>query len=233
MISPDAIRRNLEAVRGRIAGAARKSGRPPEMVKLVAITKLVGPEEARALWECGVRDLGENRVQHALRKMNDLADLQIDWHMVGHLQTNKANKVVGVFRMIHSVDSIRLAQAIDQAAARKGVTVDALVQVNVSEERAKGGFHAEELEPALNAMSVLQNVRITGLMTMAPFVEEPEETRPIFARLREVRDACSANLPPRVELSHLSMGMTQDYEVAIEEGADIVRIGTALFRERA
>jgi len=231
MIPPETIRRNLEEVRGRIAEAARRSGRPAEAVRLVAVTKLVGPGEARALWECGVRDLGENRVQEALRKMDALADLPVEWHMVGRLQTNKAKKVVGAFRLIHSVDSLRLARALDEAAGRRGLSVEALVEVNVSGEPTKAGFQPADLAPALEEMAGLRNLRITGLMTMAPLVADPEDTRPIFARLRELRDACSARLSPDLNLRHLSMGMTQDYQVAIEEGADIVRIGTALFRE--
>jgi hypothetical protein len=229
MVPVSVIRANLEWVRGRIAAAERRAGRAPGSVLLVAVTKTVGPDEVRALHDCGVGDFGESRVQEGLRKMETLRDLQARWHMIGHVQSNKAGKVAGAFHRLHSLDSLRLAGALDAAAARRGEIVSALIEVNVSGEETKGGFAPEELEPALREIARMKNLRPDGLMTMAPAVDDAEKTRPLFAQLRELRDRL-ARAAPRIELRLLSMGMTQDFEVAIEEGADIVRIGTALFR---
>ena len=225
------IRRNLESLRERISAAAERSGRAPEAVQLVAVTKTVGIEEARILYELGVRDLGENRVQEAQRKMAALADLDIAWHMIGHLQTNKAKKVAGNFALIHSVDSLRLARALNAAGERLGAATEVLIQINVSGEESKSGFAPDDLAEALDAIGEMQSLRVSGLMTMAPFVDDSEEVRPVFSGLRELRDRLKNNVPSNIELRRLSMGMTQDFEVAIEEGADIVRIGTALFRQ--
>jgi hypothetical protein len=213
-----------------MAAAARKAGRAPESVRLLAVTKTVGPAEVRALHELGVGDFGESRVQEALRKMEALRDLRARWHMIGRVQRNKAAKVAGAFALVHSLDSLRLAGALDAAAARSGAVVSALIEVNVSGEETKGGFAPGELEPALGELARLKNLRLDGLMTMAPVVDDPEKARPLFAQLRALRDRL-ARAVPGVELRLLSMGMTQDFEVAIEEGADIVRIGTALFRQ--
>jgi hypothetical protein len=229
MVQPLVIRANLESVRGRMAAAARRAGRAPESVRLLAVTKTVGPEEVRALHELGVDDFGENRVQDAVRKMEALRDLRVRWHMIGRVQRNKAAKVAGAFALVHSLDSLRLAGALDAAAARTGEIVSALIEVNVSGEETKGGFAPEELEPALREIVRMKNLRADGLMTMAPVVDDPEKARPLFAQLRALRDRL-ARAVPGAGLRLLSMGMTQDFEVAIEEGADIVRIGTALFR---
>ena len=232
MVSSEAIRENVADVRARIAESARRAGRSPEAIRLVVVTKMVGVEEARVVFEAGVRDLGENRIQEARRKMDALSDLDISWHMIGHLQTNKANKAAGAFHLVHSVDSLRLARALDGACRRKEAPAEVLVQVNVSAEETKAGFRPDGLGPALEELAGMSYLRISGLMTMAPFVDDPETVRPVFAALRELRDRHAGSAPAGVDLRHLSMGMTQDFEVAIEEGADIVRIGTALFRER-
>lgn len=227
MANPTHILGNLDAVRRRIADAAAKTGRVPEAICLVAVTKSVGIAEAQALYECGVRELGENRVREALRKQDALAALKIHWHMIGHLQTNKANKAVGKFVLIHSVDSLRLAHAINAAAERAGAA-DVLLQMNVSGEQTKSGFAPAELEPALEQIRSLQHLTVRGLMTMTPRLDDPEEARPLFSSLRKMRDRHRKSMPT---LEHLSMGMTQDFDIAIEEGADMVRVGTALFRE--
>jgi PLP dependent protein len=223
MVPLPVIRANLESVRRRMAAAAERSGRALESVRLVAVTKTVGLDEIRALHELGVRDFGENRVPEALRRIEALQGLGIRWHMIGHLQTNKANKAVGAFDLIHSLDSLRLARALEAAAARSEASVSALIEVNVSGEESKGGFAPGELGSALDEISRMKYLHADGLMTMAPIVADPEQTRPVFAELRALRD--------RFALRLLSMGMTQDFEVAIEEGANLVRIGTALFRE--
>ena len=223
----DTLYRNLDGIRRQIAQAAEKSARDPGQIRLVAVTKTVDPDHARALHDLGLRDLGENRVQEILRKQTALADLDINWHMIGHLQTNKAKKILGCCRLIHSVDSLRLAQALSKAAADLPAAAEILLQVNVSGEHTKAGFTPEELPAALDRIAQLPGLNTTGLMTMAPFVESAEAVRPCFVRLRQLRDTCRKTHP---DLRHLSMGMTQDYPVAIEEGATIIRLGTALFR---
>mgnify|MGYP006288981389 CR=1 FL=1 len=228
MTSPDLIYANLAHTRERIASAAGRAGRNPEDVLLVAVTKTVGVEEARTLFEAGAADLGENRVQEGLRKRETLADLPIHWHMIGRLQTNKVNKVVKRFLWIHSVDRLKLAEAISRSAVAAECEMNVLLQVNTSGESSKAGFAPEGLGEALPRLSELPGLRVCGLMTMAPLLDDPERTRPCFRRLRELRDEHAPRYP---ELIHLSMGMTQDFEIAIEEGATMVRIGTALFRE--
>lgn len=228
MTSPDLIYANLTRTRERIASAARRAGRNPEDVLLVAVTKTVGVAEAQALVEAGAADLGENRVQEGLRKQEALAALPIRWHMIGRLQTNKVNKVVNRFFWIHSLDRLKLAEAISRSAVAAECEMNVLLQVNTSGESSKAGFAPEALGEALPRLSELPGLRVSGLMTMAPLLDEPEGTRPCFRRLRELRDEHGPRYP---ELTHLSMGMTQDFEIAIEEGATMVRIGTALFRE--
>ena len=179
--------------------------------------------------EAGARDFGESRVQDALAKMAEVPEADIRWHMIGRLQTNKAAKVVGRFALVHSVDSLRLAQALSRAASSAERVQDILIEVNVSGEGSKAGVGVEDAERMVEQIQALPAIRVTGLMTMAPLSDDPEKSRPCFAGLRELRDRISSSL--RIPLPHLSMGMSQDFEVAIEEGADIVRVGSALFQE--
>jgi hypothetical protein len=230
MLPASVIRANLESVRRRIAAAAERSGRAPESVRLVAVTKTAGLDEIRALHDLGVRDFGESRVLEALRRIEALKGLGARWHLIGHVQTNKANKAIGAFELIHSLDSLRLAQALEAAAAHSEAIVPALVEVNVSGEETKGGFTPGELGAALEEISRMKHLHVDGLMTMAPICDNPEQARPFFAQLRELRDRF-AHAAPGIELRLLSMGMTQDFEAAVEEGADLVRVGGALFRE--
>lgn len=229
MVSPETIRRNLESVRARISSAAARAGRRAEEVTLVAVTKTVGPEEVRALHDLGVRDFGENRVQELLRKQEALAGLDLRWHLIGHLQTNKVRKVVGGVALMHSLDSIRLAEALDREAAARQATLDCLAEVNVSGEETKGGVSPDWLGPLLDAAAGMAHLRVAGLMTMAPLADDPQTTRPVFRRLRDLRDRHAGAHP---QLTRLSMGMTRDFDVAIEEGADLIRVGTALFEEK-
>ena len=230
MVPSSVIRANLESVRRRIAAAAERSGRAPESVRLVAVTKTAGLDEIRALHDLGVRDFGESRVLEALRRIEALKGLGARWHLIGHVQTNKANKAIGAFELIHSLDSLRLAQALEAAAAHSEAIVPALVEVNVSGEETKGGFTPGELGAALEEISRMKHLHVDGLMTMAPICDNPEQARPFFAQLRELCDRF-AHAAPGIELRLLSMGMTQDFEAAVEEGADLVRVGSALFRE--
>lgn len=196
----------------------------------MAVSKTFPPEDILAAAQAGIRDIGENRVQEAVSKFPEVGRA-VTWHMVGHLQTNKVKKALEVFDWIHSVDSLHLAQEIQKRAERAGRTVDVLIEVNVSGEPTKYGVSPEEAPTLAEAVGKLPGLRLQGLMTIAPIVDEPEEARPYFARLRELRDEIVA-AGAAESLPHLSMGMTDDFEVAIEEGATMVRIGRAIFGER-
>ena len=214
---------NLRVVRERIARAAERAGRRPEGVTLVAVTKTVPPERIREAFDAGQRHFGENRLQEAQAKMPLLADLrpQITWHMVGHLQTNKVRACLEAFDIIESVDSLHLGQAIE---ARARAPAPVLLEVNVAGETTKFGFRPEEVAVACETLRRCSNLQVRGLMTVAPMAADPNEARPVFRRLRELAQALG--------LRELSMGMTADFEAAVEEGATIVRIGTAIFGAR-
>ena len=218
------IRANLERVQTVIAAACRRAGRSPDGVLLVAVSKTVPAERVKAAVEAGVAALGENRVQEARDKIEALGH-PVPWHLIGHLQTNKARDAVQFFDCIQSVDRLDLAKEIERRAAAAGRTVDALVEVNLGEEPQKGGARPDDLKALLDAMAELGHLRVRGLMAIPPAAADPEATRPHFRRLRELRDA--------THLEHLSMGMSADYAVAVEEGATIVRVGTAIFGARA
>ena len=218
------IRANLERVQAAIAAACRRAGRSPDDVLLVAVSKTMDAERVRLAIEAGVAALGENRVQEAKSKIEALGH-PVPWHLIGHLQTNKARDAVQLFDFIQSVDRLDLAKEIDRRAGALGRTVDALLEVNLAEEPQKGGARPAEVKATLDAIAALDRIRIRGLMAIPPAVGDPEATRPHFRRLRELRDEAG--------LEHLSMGMSADYEIAIEEGATIVRVGTAIFGPRA
>ncbi len=218
------IRGNLERVQDAIAAACKRAGRSVDGVLLVAVSKTVAVERVRRSIEAGVAALGENRVQEAKEKIEALGH-PVPWHLIGHLQTNKARDAVRLFDCIQSVDRLELARELDRRARAAGRTVDALIEVNVGEERQKGGARPDEVKSLLDAISGLGAIRILGLMAIPPVAADAEQSRPHFRRLRELRDACG--------LQHLSMGMSADYEVAVEEGATIVRVGTAIFGPRA
>lgn len=215
----------LEMVRQRIADACARSGRSPEEVTLVAVTKGFSPNAVREAWAAGVQHFGENRVQEAQAKLPQLADLtpRPVWHMVGHLQTNKVKTAVNLFDIIQSVDSLHLAEEISRRAP-PSERVPVLLEVNVSGEASKYGFTPQELRARVEAIRALPGLDVRGLMTVAPMAEDPGDVRPVFQRLRELNE--------RLRLPELSMGMTDDFEVAVEEGATIVRIGRAIFGER-
>jgi pyridoxal phosphate enzyme (YggS family) len=217
------IQANIREVQRRIAQACERSRRSADEITLVAVTKGVEVPAIRAAFEYGIRDFGENRVQEAEGKIAQLADLKPDvtWHMVGHLQGNKAKTAVELFDIIHSVDSVRLAEILNRRVEK---LLPVLLEVNVSGEATKGGFSMVETEAAVKAIKQLPNLKVLGLMTVAPFVADPEAVRPVFRKLRELRDSLG--------LEHLSMGMTDDFEVAIEEGATMLRIGRAIFGDR-
>ncbi len=221
--------KGIEEVRTRIAAACARAGRSLDDVKLVAVSKRHGPDAVRALAECGVDVFGESRVQEARQKI-PLCPAGLTWHMIGHVQRNKAREVAHLFSYVHSVDSLRLLEALDSAAGEAGKTLSVLLEVNVSGEGSKFGFAPGEVPAVLERCQSLMNLDVSGVMTMAPFMPEAEEARPYFARLRELRDEWRAlsGFP----LDELSMGMSHDFEVAIEEGATWIRLGTVLFGER-
>ena len=222
----------LAGIRERIAAAARSAGRDPSSIRLVAVSKTFPIEAIREAYAAGQRDFGENRVQEALQKMSTGADLPIRWHLLGHLQTNKARKAGPAFSTIHSIDSVELLQKIDAAAAESGRTPELLVQVDLAGEATKFGVPPAEAGRVFEAASRCTAARITGLMTLPPVPESPEDARPWFRRLRELRDGWVAAGIPAPMLAELSMGMSADFDVAILEGATIVRVGTAIFGSR-
>jgi len=219
------------AVRERLSRAAARAGRKPHEITLVAVSKTHPPQAVREAHAAGVRDFGENKVQEAQTKLPELRDLSDSrWHLVGHLQGNKARKAVSLFDRIHSVDSIPLALKLEQAAAEAGKTLDVLVQVDLAGEATKHGADEAHLFPLLEQMRGLRSVRATGLMILPPFTDDPEASRPFFVRLRELRERAAAQ--GLLLGAELSMGMSHDFEVAVEEGATLVRIGTEIFGER-
>jgi len=218
------LEENYQRVLTEIGEAARRSGRNPGDVKLVAVTKTVGIVAVRRAITLGITDFGENRVQDAAEKVETIPEVR--WHFIGHLQSNKAKDVLPFYSLIHSLDRLSLAEALQNCAERFDRIAEVLIQVNVSSESSKYGLKPEELPGFLSEISTFDRLKIRGLMTMAPFVEDPEETRPFFRELRLLRDK---NSKQGLELNELSMGMTNDFVVAIEEGATMVRIGSALF----
>ncbi len=223
------IAENVAEIRGNMAVAAARAGRRASDVRLVAVTKYAGPDEIRAVVVAGCMDLGENRPKQLWERASELGDLPIRWHMIGHIQRNKVERTLPLVAMIHSLDSFRLAEAIDSVAAKLGRTVPVLLEVNVSREPAKEGFAPEAIEPLLPRLIELSHLEIRGLMCMAGLNGGDDEARRDFAGLRTLRDRLRANCPLSIRLDELSMGMSGDYQIAIEEGATIVRIGSALF----
>jgi PLP dependent protein len=231
MLDYPGVRTALTAVRGKIAVAAGRAGRDPASIRLVAVSKTVSSDHIRAAAEAGQRDFGENRVQEALRKMDEISDLPITWHLVGHLQSNKAKKA-GRFDVIHSLDGAELLQAVDAAAASSGHHIELLVQVDLAGEPTKHGAREDELRAIFDAAHTAQASRVVGLMLLPPLVEDPEAARLFFRALRDVRQRLIDGGVDASMLRELSMGMSHDFEVAIEEGATMVRVGTAIFGER-
>jgi pyridoxal phosphate enzyme (YggS family) len=223
------IAANVAEIRSRIAEAARRSGRTADDVKLVAVTKYAEPDEIRALVEAGCAELGESRPQQLWEHAAAVGDLPVRWHMIGHLQRNKVERTLPLVEMIHSVDSVRLAEAIDSAACTLGRVMPVLLEVNVSGEAAKHGFGLTEIEPLLPKLHGLKHIDIGGLMCIAGLEGGDDEARRDFAALRALRDRLQAICPAEVRLDELSMGMSGDFEIAIEEGATMVRVGSALF----
>lgn len=226
------IERRLSEIRRRVEAATGRSGRPKNTVRVIAVSKYRTVEEIEDAFSAGVTEIGENRVQEAEHKHPLLQDRELVWHLVGHLQSNKARRAVQMFDWIHSVDSVKLAERIDRLAGESGKRQRVLVQVDLAGEETKAGLPAARLFETLEQMSRLEHLSVEGLMVLPPYLPDPEGVRPYFSRLRALRDEAAERDLLAGPLAELSMGMTHDFEVAIEEGATMVRIGTAIFGER-
>jgi PLP dependent protein len=227
---------NIAHIREQIRIAAERAERAPGEITLMAVSKTFPADRIREAYQAGIRHFGENRVQEFVGKIDAVRDLgQAQWHMIGHLQTNKSAKAAELFHAVDSVDSLRLAEKLNEAAERTGHKLGVLIEINVGGEAAKTGLApgSEELSSILLAAPRLEHLEIQGLMTIPPFTEDPQKARPFFHKLREQRDEISARQLPSVGMDVLSMGMSHDFEVAIEEGSTCVRVGTAIFAERA
>jgi hypothetical protein len=222
----------LAEVRNRIADAAGRAGRAPESVRLIAVSKTHPIDAIRAAADAGQQDFGENKVQEALQKIAQSTDTRLRWHLIGHLQSNKAKKAAAAVHAVHAIDSADLLRRVDQSAEAAGRTLDALVQVDLALEDTKHGAPVDAVAGIFAAAGECQSVALVGLMLLPPLAENPEDARPWFARLRALRDELAAGGVPPARLRELSMGMSHDYAVAIEEGATMVRVGTAIFGTR-
>ncbi|MBL0715676.1 MAG: YggS family pyridoxal phosphate-dependent enzyme [Desulfosarcina sp.] len=227
------MKTNIEHINYRIRAAAESCGRLRDDIYLVAVSKTIPAERVRAAVTAGVTTLGENYIQEAREKIEALEDLSVSWHFIGHLQRNKAKYAVRLYDLIHSVDSIRLAREIDKQAGKIAKNQTILIQVNTGQEATKSGIYEEDAMTLVREAAALENVTVRGLMTLPPYFYAPEKVRPYFRALRKLRERIRAAAIPGIEMTELSMGMTGDFETAIEEGATMVRIGTAIFGERA
>lgn len=226
------LKNRLERVKERIKETADACKRPVASIRMVAVSKTMPAEVVREAIEAGVTDLGENYIQEAKEKINALATYPVTWHYIGHLQSNKAKYAVRLFDLIHSVDSLKLAKELDKYAKKNDKIQTILIQVNVAREDSKSGVYLEDSMRLLREVSRLENISVKGLMTMPPYFNAPEKVRPFFAALRQFRDQIKKEAIPNISMDELSMGMTGDFETAIEEGATMVRIGTAIFGDR-
>jgi hypothetical protein len=228
----DAIRSRLDEVRARVARAAGRAGRDPASISLIAVSKTFPADSVRAAAAAGQIDFGENKVQEALPKIDSTSALALRWHLVGHLQSNKARKVAARFDVVHSVDDAALVRKLDEGAAEAGRRIDLLIQVDLAGEATKHGARESDLPAIIDASAECRACRLVGLMLLPPFADDPEDGRPYFRALREVRDRLVRQGVDPSSLNELSMGMSHDFEVAIEEGATLVRVGTAIFGAR-
>lgn len=227
----DNIQLNIANIKEEIKQTCHKCGRNPEDITLIAVTKTVDPERINYAVDCGVPNLGENKVQEIMDKY-DAVSKNVNWHLIGHLQTNKVKYIIDKVSLIHSVDSTKLAEEISNRAKKNNITKDVLVQVNVAEEETKFGIGLEDAVNFVISVSEFDNIRVKGLMTIAPYMEDPEGVRPVFRQLKQKFDELAQMNLPNTEMKYLSMGMSNDYTIAIEEGANMIRVGTAIFGKR-
>lgn len=226
------VKQNFNGVRQRIINAANSCGRAPGSIQLVAVSKTMESDRVRQAVMAGATCLGENYIQEAKDKIRELEDLNVAWHFIGHLQSNKAKFAVRLFSMIHSVDSLKLAKELNKYAEKIGKVQDILMQVNLSGEKTKSGETEKNALSLAQKISLLKNIHLCGLMTMPPFFNDPVKARPYFIQLRELRNTIASQNIPGVDLKELSMGMTGDFEEAINQGATMIRVGTAIFGPR-
>ncbi len=231
VVTPEQVKENLRRVQERIAAAARRAGREPSEIVLVGASKSVDVERIRAAIEAGLQHIGENYAQEAWAKYQKIGDA-VTWHFIGRLQTNKAKLVVRFCRFVQSLDRLALAEELDRRAKQVGRVIECLLEVNIGGEATKGGVPPEEVASFLRQISGLTNLRVVGLMAMPPYFPDPEDVRPYFRAMAELFERLKREAPLGVEMRYLSMGMSHDFEVAIEEGANIVRVGTAIFGPR-
>jgi len=226
------IKENIDGVLERVAAAARRSGRSPEDVKVIAVSKTVDAQRAREAVEGGLINLGENRVQELVSKYEQLSDIDVKWHLIGHLQRNKVKYIIDKVFLIHSLESLDLAKEINKRALQHNMTANVLIELNIGQEESKFGLDEDSVYDFVKSMEQFANIKVLGLMTVAPFSENPENVRCVFRKMKEIFDKISEMKLTNTEMKYLSMGMTNDFEIAIEEGANMVRIGTAIFGKR-
>lgn len=226
------IRENIDSVLERAAAAARRSGRAPEDVTVIGVSKTVDAERAREAVEGGLINLGENRVQELVDKYEQLSDIDVKWHLIGHLQKNKVKYIIDKVVLIHSLENIELAGEINKRALQHSMTANVLIELNIGQEESKFGLGEDSVYDFVKSMEQFNNIKVLGLMTVAPFSENPEDVRWVFRKMKEIFDKISEMKLINTEMKYLSMGMTNDFEIAIEEGANMVRIGTAIFGKR-
>ena len=226
------IKKNIDDVLEKVSAAAVRSGRSPEDITVIAVSKTVEADRAREAIEGGLINLGENRVQELVSKYEQLSDIDVKWHLIGHLQKNKVKYIIDKVEMIHSLENLELANEINKRALQHNITANVLIELNIGEEESKFGISEESVYEFVSSMEQFENIRVLGLMTVAPYSENPEDVRWVFRKMKEIFDKISGMKLKNTEMKFLSMGMTNDYEIAIEEGANIVRIGTAIFGER-
>lgn len=226
------IKENIDIILERTKMAAIRSGRKPEDIIIIAVSKTVDAARAREAAENGLINLGENRVQELVSKFEQLSDIDVKWHLIGHLQKNKVKYIIDKAELIHSVENLELANEINKRALPHNITVNVLIELNIGEEDSKFGIDEKSVYDFIKSMEQYENIRVLGLMTVAPFCEDPEEVRWVFKKMKEIFDKISVMNIKNAEMKYLSMGMTNDFEIAIEEGANIIRIGTAIFGAR-
>lgn len=227
----ESIKNNISAIKEEIKQACLKSGRSPEEITIIAVTKTIDVERINYAVDCGLSNLGENKVQEIMDKYDAVAK-GVKWNLIGHLQTNKVKYIIDKVELIHSVDSIKLAEEISRRAEKNNLIKEVLVQINVAMEETKFGINIEDAVDFVKSASVFNNIRIKGLMTIAPYDEDVEKVRPIFRQLKKKFDELAQMNIPNTEMKYLSMGMSNDYNIAIEEGANMIRVGTAIFGKR-
>ncbi|MGD9567130.1 MAG: YggS family pyridoxal phosphate-dependent enzyme [Sedimentibacter sp.] len=226
------IKENIDIILERTKQAALRSGKNPEDITVIAVSKTVDAARAREAVDNGLINLGENRVQELVSKSEQLSDINVKWHLIGHLQKNKVKYIIDKTELIHSVENLELANEINKRALQHNLTANVLIELNIGEEESKFGISEDTVYEFVKSIEQFENIKVLGLMTVAPFSENPEDVRWVFKKMKEIFDKISAMNLKNSEMKYLSMGMTNDFEIAIEEGANIIRIGTAIFGKR-